>query len=219
MRPVSSSPSAAGISRIDSAPSTTTPRSADRQAAVRGNSPGIPDRAAGRSSLRSPAVSRSATPPTSGRETASERSRPSSSTAKPRLKRNERATTALLSRDPTGAHSPSPGQITTPGAAGALPPGSSDSIVESVLLPAVAIDLDHPAVSQPQARERLADIAEDFAQSVVESGLDPASPEYRQVWDREAATADARFRSMYGAQAWKSHHIQVHHSRLLQPAP
>ena len=215
MRPVPSSPAAAGISRIDSASATSSPRPADRQAAVRGNSPGIPDRAAGRSSLRSPTVSRSATPPISGKETASERSRPSSFTAKPQLKRNERTTTALLSRDHTGAHSPSPGQITTPGAAG------SDSIVEStsVLLPAVAIDLDHPAVSQPQARERLADIAEDFTQSVVESGLDPASPEYRQVWDREAATADARFRSMYGSQAWMSHHIQVHHSRLLQPAP
>lgn len=80
--------------------------------------------------------------------------------------------------------------------------------------PAVMVDFDDPAVSLPDAKERLEAIASDFSGNLTRSGMDVASPAYRQLWDREAAVADARFRSMYGGHVWMNHHIQSHHAQL-----
>lgn len=78
--------------------------------------------------------------------------------------------------------------------------------------PAALIDIGHEAVSSPEARERLDEIAREFTESLTESGLDPESEEYRGLWDEQQIATDARFRSMYGGQAWSQHHIQSHHS-------
>lgn len=80
--------------------------------------------------------------------------------------------------------------------------------------PAVMFDFDDPVVSQPEAKERLEAIASDFSGNLTRSGIDVASPAYRQLWDREAAVADVRFRSMYGGHVWMNHHIQSHHAQL-----
>ncbi len=85
------------------------------------------------------------------------------------------------------------------------------------LPPAALIELDDPAVAQADAQRRLTAIASDFTDALNQSGLDPADPGYRQLWDREQASADARFRSMYGGQAWMNHHIQSHHAQSRSP--
>lgn len=85
--------------------------------------------------------------------------------------------------------------------------------------PAVMVDIDDPAVSMPGAKERLAAIASDFSDILARSGMDPGTPAYRQLWDREAAIADARFRAMYGGHVWISHHIQSHHAQTSSPKP
>jgi hypothetical protein len=86
-----------------------------------------------------------------------------------------------------------------------------------VLQPAALIEIDDPAVSQVDAQKRLTKLASDFTSTLAQSGLDPADPGYRQLWDRERANADARFRSMYGGQAWMNHHIQSHHAQFRSP--
>lgn len=85
--------------------------------------------------------------------------------------------------------------------------------------PAVMIDIDDPAVSLPDDKERLSAIASDFTDILTRSGMDPASPAYRQLWDREGIVADTRFRSMYGGHVWMNHHIQSHHAQNGAPTP
>lgn len=94
----------------------------------------------------------------------------------------------------------------------------SQQVLESVFasippqIPAVLIEIDDPLVSHPEARERLAAVATDFTTPLTESGLDPASPAYQELWDQERILAEIRFRSMYGGQVWMNHHIQSHHA-------
>lgn len=83
--------------------------------------------------------------------------------------------------------------------------------------PAALIEIDDPTVSQPDARERLGEIASNFTNTLTRSGLDPADPGYLHLWERERAVADARFRSMYGGQVWMTHHIQSHHAQFRPP--
>ena len=85
--------------------------------------------------------------------------------------------------------------------------------------PAVLIEIDHPAVSSPAAKEQLGEIAADFADALEQSALDPATPEYHQLWNRERAAADARFRAMYGGHAWMAHHVQSHHLQMSRQEP
>lgn len=80
-----------------------------------------------------------------------------------------------------------------------------------VAFPAALIQIDHPAVASPRAEQQLDEIAGSFTEALQQSGLDPAAPEYRQLWNREQALADARFRAMYGGHAWMAHHVQSHH--------
>jgi hypothetical protein len=98
-----------------------------------------------------------------------------------------------------------------------------ESLTKPALLPApspaVLIEFDDPLVSHPEARERLTAVALDFTMALTQSGLDPASPGYRAIWDRERIVAETRFRSMYGGLAWMNHHILSHHARAEPKAP
>jgi hypothetical protein len=85
--------------------------------------------------------------------------------------------------------------------------------------PAVLIEIDHHAVSSPAAMEHLGEIAADFVDALTQSSLDPATPEYQQLWNRERAAADARFRAMYGGHAWMAHHVQSHHLQMSRQEP
>lgn len=101
---------------------------------------------------------------------------------------------------------------------------SPNEIVEQTLpappaQPAVLIDFGHESVSSPEARERLDEVAQQFTDTLTGSGLDPASEEYRNLWDEQQSAADTRFRSMYGGQAWASHHIRSYHAAHPEPAP
>jgi pimeloyl-ACP methyl ester carboxylesterase len=62
-------------------------------------------------------------------------------------------------------------------------------------------------------------LAADFADALEQSALDPATPEYHQLWNRERAAADARFRAMYGGHAWMAHHVQSHHLQMSRQEP
>jgi hypothetical protein len=86
-----------------------------------------------------------------------------------------------------------------------------------VAFPAVLIELDVPQVSSLEAAGRLGEVAGEFADALDRSGLDPASPDYRRLWNREKSIADARFRAMYGGHAWMAHHIEAHHKLSGQP--
>jgi hypothetical protein len=120
----------------------------------------------------------------------------------------------------SSAGAPNPGVNHTPasGPASANLQETADSVANRLvdlrpsITPAVFIEIDHPAVSSPDAGERLGEIAGEFADAISQSGLDPATPGYRQLWDREQVIADTRFRSMYGGHAWMAHHIQSHHA-------
>lgn len=81
-----------------------------------------------------------------------------------------------------------------------------------IVFPAALIELDLPAVSSPEATTRLGDLASEFAEALDKSAFDPASADYHQLWNRQQAIADARFRAMYGGHAWMAHHIQSHHA-------
>jgi hypothetical protein len=98
-----------------------------------------------------------------------------------------------------------------------------ESVSQPALLPAQSpaalIEIDDPRVSHPEARERLTGVALDFTAALTQSGLDPANPGYREIWDRERIVAETRFRSMYGGQAWMNHHIQSHHAQAEPTAP
>lgn len=98
-----------------------------------------------------------------------------------------------------------------------------ESVSQPALLPAqspaVLMEIDDPRVSNTEARERLTGVALDFTTALTQSGLDPASPGYREIWDRERIVAETRFRSMYGGQAWMNHHIQSHHAQVEPTAP
>ncbi len=78
--------------------------------------------------------------------------------------------------------------------------------------PAAIIDIGDPQVSDALDTARIDAIARDFADSLNASGLAPADPAYRKLWDEQLVKAETRFRSMYGGYAWLRHHIQLHQS-------
>lgn len=81
----------------------------------------------------------------------------------------------------------------------------------TILQPAAWVDLgDDPAISTAHS-QGIQRIAEELKQQIAESGLDPASPEYRRLWNRAVRESDWKFRARYGARAWTRHHIQAHH--------
>lgn len=213
------SPTTVSMVRVDPRPVPTF-HSANHKHAVRLDSPDTPGKFAVRSPVPSAQDSHGVSQSDSGTDMAT---KPPSSPAKEPFDGKGRFANQLLSRNDAREHSPSKHATASPDASDsdALPHGPSDPASESLptLSPALAIDLDHPAVSHAEARERLDALADDFNDSIAQSGFDPASPEYRQAWDRETSTADARFRSMYGGRAWLSHHIHLHHSLQLPSGP
>jgi hypothetical protein len=81
----------------------------------------------------------------------------------------------------------------------------------TVLQPAAWVDLgDDPALSTANT-QGIQQIAEELKEKIDSSGLDPASPEYRRLWNRAVRESDWKFRARYGARAWARHHIQAHH--------
>ena len=79
-------------------------------------------------------------------------------------------------------------------------------------LPAANVDLgDASYLQSEEHKSDIQKIAEDFQQKIANSGLDPASSEYRKFWNDAVRDSDQLFRARYGEQAWNAHHIQAHH--------
>lgn len=79
-------------------------------------------------------------------------------------------------------------------------------------LPAANVDLGDASLLQSEEHKSdIQKIAEDFHHKIANSGLDPASSEYRKFWNDAVRDSDQLFRARYGDQAWNAHHIQAHH--------
>lgn len=77
--------------------------------------------------------------------------------------------------------------------------------------PAVWVDLGAASSLPQDKQDHIQGLAESLSRKISESGLDPTSPEYKQVWDDAVVASDQLFRQQYGNQAWMEHHIQAHH--------
>lgn len=73
------------------------------------------------------------------------------------------------------------------------------------------------AAATPEIETFLDELSTDFKTKVEDSGLDPASPQYRTLWNNEAMMNDIRFKATYGDQAWLRHHAAV--SQIDQAIP
>jgi hypothetical protein len=118
-----------------------------------------------------------------------------------------------------------PSEIPLENVASANPVGvlSSDKVAEDQLVtapvapqPAVWVDLGAASSLSQDQQDEIQNLAESLSRQITESGLDPASPEYKQLWDKAVVDSDQLFRQRYGNQAWMEHHIQAHH--LAHPA-
>ena len=77
--------------------------------------------------------------------------------------------------------------------------------------PAVWVDLGVSSSLSQDQQDEIQGLAESLSQRITESGFDPASPEYKQVWDEAVVDSDQQFRQRYGNQAWMEHHVHAHH--------
>lgn len=77
--------------------------------------------------------------------------------------------------------------------------------------PAVWVDLGATSSLSQDKQDEIQGLAESLSRQITESGLDPASPEYKQLWDEAVVDSDQLFRQRYGNQAWLEHHIQAYH--------
>ncbi|MEY3896646.1 MAG: hypothetical protein RLZZ214_2166 [Verrucomicrobiota bacterium] len=84
-------------------------------------------------------------------------------------------------------------------------------IAPHVPQPAVWVDLGAASSLSQDKQDEIQGLAESLGRKITESGLDPASPEYKQLWDEAVVDSDQLFRQRYGNQAWMEHHIQAHH--------
>jgi hypothetical protein len=82
--------------------------------------------------------------------------------------------------------------------------------------PAVWVDLGAASSLSQDKQDEIQGLAESLSRKITESGLDPASPEYKQLWDEAVVDSDQLFRQRYGNQAWMEHHVQAYH--LAHPA-
>ncbi len=91
--------------------------------------------------------------------------------------------------------------------------GSADheSIALDVPQPAVWVDLGAASSLSQEQLDEIQIMAESLSRKITESGLDPASTEYKQAWQKAVADSDQLFRQRYGNQAWMEHHIHAHH--------
>ena len=81
----------------------------------------------------------------------------------------------------------------------------------SVPHPAVWVKLENSKYLTPAQQQEIQKAAEDLRDKIATSGLDPASPEYREFWIREVEQSDHTFRQRYGGRAWLQHHVQAYH--------
>jgi hypothetical protein len=90
--------------------------------------------------------------------------------------------------------------------------GTADSAAPqtSSRMPAVLVGAD-PAKPLPEEVEKAIDkMAEDFAKTMEESGLEPCDPEYAKLWQQAVEVSDREFRARYGKQAWMRQHLEAH---------
>lgn len=83
--------------------------------------------------------------------------------------------------------------------------------VPNVPQPAVWVDLGEASSLSQDQQDEIQALAESLSRKITESGLDPASPEYKQLWEEAVVDSDQLFRQRYGNQAWMEHHIQAYH--------
>ncbi len=77
--------------------------------------------------------------------------------------------------------------------------------------PAVWVDLGEASSLTRSQQDEVQIMAESLSRKITDSGLDPASPEYKQTWTQSVADSDQLFRQRYGNQAWMKHHVQAYH--------
>lgn len=77
--------------------------------------------------------------------------------------------------------------------------------------PAVGVDLGSASTLTPEQDQEVQQMAEELTERLSCSGLDPASPEYRRLWNDTVRQSDFIFMQRYGAEAWEAHHIQAYH--------
>ncbi|MEO6475969.1 MAG: hypothetical protein ABIQ96_12665 [Luteolibacter sp.] len=85
------------------------------------------------------------------------------------------------------------------------------SAEDPVPQPAALADLGSGSTLTPEQDHEVQQMAENWAGELSGSGLDPASPEYRQFWDDAVRQSDLIFTQLYGGEAWHAHHIAAYH--------
>lgn len=89
--------------------------------------------------------------------------------------------------------------------------GDRDTARYQAPQPAVWVDLGEASTLTRAQQDEIQIMAESLSRKITDSGLDPASPEYKQTWTQSVADSDQLFRQRYGNQAWMNHHVQAYH--------
>ena len=90
---------------------------------------------------------------------------------------------------------------------------------EPVRQPAAWVDLGETSALTPSEQEEVQAAAVALHEQIAASGLDPDSPEYRDLWEKAVADSDRMFRQRFGGRAWVAHHIQAFHLGQVTAAP
>ena len=99
------------------------------------------------------------------------------------------------------------------------PAGQHPDAEPRIPFPAVWVDLGDESSLAPEQLAEIQRSAEVLRARIVDSGLVPASPEYRSVWENAVQDSDQAFRQRYGGQAWHQHHVQTYHMHAGQASP
>ncbi len=97
--------------------------------------------------------------------------------------------------------------------------GQAPDATPRIPFPAVWVDLGDESSLAPEQLLELQRSAEELRERIADSGLDPASPEYRSIWENAVQDSDQAFRQRYGGQAWHQHHVQTYHMHAGQASP
>jgi hypothetical protein len=96
----------------------------------------------------------------------------------------------------------------------ATEPGKSTAVsVEDPVPPppAALADLGSASTLTPEQDREVQQMAENWTAELSGSGLDPASPEYRQLWTDATRQSDLIFMQQFGGEVWHAHHIEAYH--------
>jgi hypothetical protein len=88
-----------------------------------------------------------------------------------------------------------------------LPPAR----LPSATMPAVLVELSGHDLAVPPGAVNPERLADDFIAALGPEPADPAGPGYHARWSAAVAASDILFKSLYGAAAWRAHHIRAHH--------